>query len=67
MQDYFAIWIVAAAALFLVRRMWLSIARRRSGTCGSCTNCGAGETIKTRPLVMIATDYSHAKAQRREE
>jgi hypothetical protein len=65
MQDAVAILIVACAAAFLARRAWLKLARRRAGACGSCGSCGSADSLKTRPLVTIATDFSHAKAQSR--
>jgi hypothetical protein len=64
MQDFIAITIVLAAAAFLTRQGWLRLAKTH-GTCGSCGNCGSNDTLKTRQLVNLSTDLSHAKAQRR--
>ena len=65
MQDFIAITIVLAAAAYLARQAWLRLAKNHSGTCGSCGNCGSNDTLKTRQLVNLSTDISHAKAQRR--
>jgi nitrate/TMAO reductase-like tetraheme cytochrome c subunit len=67
MQDILAILIVLAAAAFLAHRMWQSMMKRRSGTCGACSNCPSNSTAKTPSLVNIGPIMSHAKAQRRED
>jgi hypothetical protein len=67
MQDIVAILIVLAAAAFLARRVWQSVANRRSGACGACSNCPSNDAAKTQSLVSISPIISHAKAQRREE
>jgi hypothetical protein len=65
MQDFVAITIVLAAAAYLARQAWLHLAKTHSGTCGSCGNCSSNDTLKSRQLVNLSTDLSHAKAQRR--
>ena len=67
MQDLLAILIVAIAAGFLIRRAWQRIARRQSGACGSCSNCGAADSLKSKPLVTIMQIMSHAETQGRRE
>ena len=56
MQDILAILIVAVAAGYLVRQTWLRLASKRGGSCGSCSNCSASDSLKTRPLVNISLD-----------
>jgi hypothetical protein len=56
MQDILAISIVVVAAGFLARQAWLTVARKGSGKCGSCSNCGTTDSIKSRPLVTISLD-----------
>ena len=41
-QTFIAIAIVLVAASYLVRRCWLSIARKRAGRCGACGSCPGG-------------------------
>jgi hypothetical protein len=53
MQDILAILIALAAAAFLVRRAWHSVARRRAGACGSCANCPSTSSFKSQPLISI--------------
>jgi hypothetical protein len=67
MQDYIAIAIVVIAAAFLMRRGWLTLARRRGGGCGSCGNCPSNSAGNSANLVSISPIISHAKAQRRED
>ena len=56
MQDILAILIAVAAAGYLLRKTWLRLTHRSGGACGSCSSCGSGESIKSRPLVTISTD-----------
>jgi len=65
MQDVLAISIAAVAASYLARQAWLRFSRKQSGTCGSCPSCNSNDSIKSRPLVTISTDMSHAEAPRR--
>jgi hypothetical protein len=64
-QDFLAILIAAAAAGYLARKLWLRLAHRSGGGCDSCSSCGSGDSIKSRPLMSISLDKSHAKAPRR--
>jgi FeoB-associated Cys-rich membrane protein len=59
MQDLVAISIVAVAAGYLTRQMWLRFARKKGGSCGSCPNCGANDSLKSRELVNISLDGLH--------
>jgi len=59
MQDLIAISIVAVAAGYLARQMWLRFVRRKGGSCGSCPNCGANDSLKSRELVNISLDGLH--------
>lgn len=65
MQDLLAILIVAVAAGYLARRMWLRVAGRKSGACGSCSNCGPAGAERPKPLVTISLDMSRSVAMRR--
>lgn len=56
MQDFVAISIVAIAAGYLARQAWLRLSLKRGGSCGSCSNCGTTNTIKSRPLVTISLE-----------
>jgi hypothetical protein len=67
MQDFIALLFVAVAAAFLIRRGWQQMTRRRVGACGSCSHCGTHTQITSRPLINIATDFSHAKTPWRDE
>ena len=64
MQNAVAILIACLAAAYLLRRTWLHFMRGGQGKCGSCPSCGHSDTIKSRPLVTISLDQSHAEAQR---
>ena len=64
MQNVLAISIACLAAAYLLRRAWLHFVRGGQGKCGSCPSCGESDTIKSRPLVSISLDKSHAEAQR---
>jgi hypothetical protein len=67
MQDLFAILIALAAAGYLIRAGWQKMARSRSGACGSCAGCGAADSLKPRPLVILNMEMrkSHAKVESR--
>jgi hypothetical protein len=65
MQDILAISIAAVAAGYLARQAWLRFSRKQGGVCSSCPSCSSNDSIKSRPLITISTDISHAKAQRR--
>jgi len=64
MQNIVAIAIACLASAYLARRAWLYFVRGQS-KCGSCPSCGESDTIKSRPLVDISIDLSHAKSQSR--
>jgi hypothetical protein len=66
MQDFVALLIVTVSAVFLIRRGWQQMTRRRAGACGSCSHCAVKSSITSRSLITIASDFSHAKAPRRE-
>lgn len=63
-QNVIAIVIACLAAAYLARRAWLHFVRGE-GKCGSCPSCGESDTIKSRPLVNISPDMSHAETQSR--
>jgi hypothetical protein len=65
MQDILAILIATLAAAFLAYRTWLKLAHRSGGSCGSCSNCGTNDSIKSRQLVTISPEMPHAESQRR--
>ncbi len=53
MQDILAILIVAVAAIYLARRLWLRLVLGRRGTCGLCPGCSPSESVKQRALVTL--------------
>jgi hypothetical protein len=61
-QNVIAIAIVCLAAAYLARRAWLRFVRGE-GKCDTCPSCGDSDTIKSRPLVSLSLDESHAEAQ----
>jgi hypothetical protein len=63
MQDTLTILIVALAVAYLVRAAWLRFYGQKGSACGSCPSCSANDTIKSRPLVTISLDLSHARPQ----
>jgi FeoB-associated Cys-rich membrane protein len=68
MQQVLTILIVAIAAAYLARAAWIRFYGEKGGTCGSCSNCSsANDSIKSRPLINISLDMSHAEAQKRGE
>lgn len=44
---------VAAAAMYLGRRAWVMIARKRGAGCGSCSNCPTETTPEGNQMVGI--------------
>jgi FeoB-associated Cys-rich membrane protein len=67
MQEILTVLIVATAAAYLARAAWLRFYGEKGGACGSCSNCGTNDSIKSRPLINISLDMSHAETQRRGE
>lgn len=53
-QNITALAIVATAVVYVARRLWHSLAARRSG-CGACASCPATQASKAaaRPMVSI--------------
>jgi FeoB-associated Cys-rich membrane protein len=66
-QNILTILIVAAAAAYLARAAWSRLYGQKGGACGSCPSCSSNDSIKSRPLVTISMDLSHAKPQSRQE
>ena len=52
-QNFTALIAVAAAAAYLTRAAWRTIARRKSGGCGSCGSCPSGGEAKQPELFGI--------------
>jgi hypothetical protein len=55
-QQLFTLVVVIAAVGYLVRRTWLLLSGRRTGSCGSCSGCAApadGERLPGKPLIPL--------------
>jgi hypothetical protein len=62
MQNLVALFIVAVAAGYLVRRGWRFFAARKSAGCGNgCGSCPASgdATVVTKPIVTIEALQKH--------
>jgi hypothetical protein len=54
LEDWIALAAVGAAAAYLGRVAWRSIAQRRSGGCGGCAQCPAGsEASESQPIIEL--------------
>ncbi len=60
-QNNFVLVIVAAAALYVVRLVWQTLAQKKSGACGQCGSCPANNSAADRQLVELASFGPHAK------
>ena len=53
-QDGLTWAIIAAAAVYVARRVWLSVSRKKAGGCGSCGTCPADSAkAKQSQLVLL--------------
>jgi len=67
-QQLLTLIVVIAAAGYLVRRTWLLLSGRRTGSCGSCSGCAApadGERLSGKPLIPLDTLELSAKRRAR--
>jgi hypothetical protein len=64
MQDALVIPIVAAAALYLLRRVWQRLAAGGSATCGSCSHCPSSGSTKSPALVNISPTITRPALQK---
>jgi hypothetical protein len=67
MQTLLAISIVTVAVAYLIRAAWSRFYGQKGGACGSCSSCSSNDSIKSRPLVAISMDLSHASPQSHED
>jgi hypothetical protein len=55
-QNVAALAIVLTAAVYLVRRVWKSVAKKRAGGCGACGSCPGGSSSPAgKTLVQLKT------------
>jgi hypothetical protein len=53
-QNVAALAIVLTAAVYLIRRAWRTVAKKRAGGCGACGSCPAGSADATaKTLVQL--------------
>lgn len=64
MQDLVAILVAGSAAAFLLRRGWKSIAARRRGQCGACSQCRVPDGTIAPNLVAISPLVARDKPQK---
>jgi hypothetical protein len=47
---------VFAAAVYLIRRGWRTITRKRTG-CGACSNCPTAQDPEAKPLISLDANW----------